>query len=1009
MLCCSVLVTSTLVAQSGNQMLDGIGETGLIARYVFDGNVKDWSRNNLHAQLSNSKAEFINDDQFGKVLSLPGDFETFVSIPSEAIAQQESISITGWIYLRSSEKGQVFFDFGKNNTSHFFVAPRGSETNEGYQVEIASENGNISAANPPALAIDTWNQLAVVIDIPSKSLSAYINGILVGEVNQIVLKWEHVFNTDSDKNNELYIGKSLSSDDKNLNAKVHDFRIYRIPLNETQVARIYKNSLEEDEATVGTKEELDGDLPKFRKETPQLYNEFLTGVPTIEVETAVGFLPRLPRYVKGVYGKGIKERNVRVIWPAPKDNTNVIKAGTYTVIGSISGSEIKPSAIVTVKDVKEPVTPNRELEVFDLDRVSLNNDVHGQHTKFIENRDKFITTLAQTNPDNFLFMFRNAFGQDQPKGAEPLGVWDSQETKLRGHATGHYLTAIAQAYSSTGYNKALQQNFADKMGYMVNVLYKLSQMSGQAIETNGEHVSDPVAIPPGSGKADFDSDLSLESIRTDYWNWGKGFISAYPPDQFIMLEKGATYGTEKTKIWAPYYTLHKILAGLLDVYEVSGNEKALEIAKGMGSWVHARMSRLTTDTLISMWNTYIAGEFGGMNEVMARLYRMTNEHQYLEVAQSFDNIKVFFGDAEHSHGLAKNVDTFRGLHANQHIPQMMGALEMYRDSHVPEYYRIADNFWNKTTNDYMYSIGGVAGARNPANAECFISEPATIYENGMSAGGQNETCATYNMLKLTRNLFLFDQRAELMDYYERALYNHILASVAENSPANTYHVPLRPGSVKEFDNADMSGFTCCNGTALESSTKLQNSIYFRGSDNKALYVNLYVPSTLNWTEKNVTIEQTTDFPNEDKTLLTVHGEGNFDLKVRVPKWATKGFFVKINDKKQKVNAVPGSYLTLSGIWKDGDTIELRMPFQFHLDPVMDQENIASLFYGPVLLAAQESEPRKEWRKVTLDAKDIGKSIKETSRKLEFTIDGVVFKPFYETYGRHSVYLDVTLK
>src|SRR5680860_1010124 len=133
MLCCSVLVTSTLVAQSGNQMLDGIGETGLIARYVFDGNVKDWSRNNLHAQLSNSKAEFINDDQFGKVLSLPGDFETFVSIPSEAIAQQESISITGWIYLRSSEKGQVFFDFGKNNTSHFFVAPRGSETNEGYQ------------------------------------------------------------------------------------------------------------------------------------------------------------------------------------------------------------------------------------------------------------------------------------------------------------------------------------------------------------------------------------------------------------------------------------------------------------------------------------------------------------------------------------------------------------------------------------------------------------------------------------------------------------------------------------------------------------------------------------------------------------------------------------------------------------------------------------------------------------------------------------------------------------
>lgn len=219
----------------------------------------------------------------------------------------------------------------------------------------------------------------------------------------------------------------------------------------------------------------------------------------------------------------------------------------------------------------------------------------------------------------------------------------------------------------------------------------------------------------------------------------------------------------------------------------------------------------------------------------------------------------------------------------------MGALEIYRDSNAPEYYRVADNFWYKTTNDYMYSIGGVAGARNPTNAECFISQPATLYENGFSSGGQNETCGTYNMLKLSRNLFLYDQRAELMDYYERGLYNHILASVAEDSPANTYHVPLRPGSVKQFGNADMTGFTCCNGTALESSTKLQNSIYFRSEDNQALYVNLYVPSTLRWKARKITIQQTTAFPKEDHTRLTIKGNGKFDLKVRVPSWATKGF------------------------------------------------------------------------------------------------------------------------
>jgi uncharacterized protein len=587
-----------------------------------------------------------------------------------------------------------------------------------------------------------------------------------------------------------------------------------------------------------------------------------------------------------------------VLWPAPVDNSEVLSPGTYTITGKVAGTDIRPKAIVTVKKAKELATPDRKLEVFNLDQVILNTDLHNSNTKFIENRDKFITGLINTNPDNFLYMFRNAFGQEQPKGAAPLGGWDSQQTKLRGHATGHYLSGIAQAYASTGYDASLQAKFGRKDGihgkYAVFIIanVRTTKTSG------GESVSDPRAVPPGAGKSEFNSDLSEEGIRTDYWNWGKGFISAYPPDQFIMLENGASYGTDNAKIWAPYYTLHKILAGLMDIYEVSGNEKALEIVKGMGDWVYARLSQLPTPTLISMWNRYIAGEYGGMNEAMARLYRLTNEPRYLEGAHLFDNIRVFFGDAEHSHGLAKNVDLFRGLHANQHIPQVIGALETYRVSDSPEYYHIADNFWVKATNDYMYSIGGIAGASNPANAECFTSQPATLYENGFSAGGQNETCGTYNMLKLTRDLFLFDQRAELMDYYERGLYNHILASVAENSPANTYHVPLRAGSVKHFGNADMSGFTCCNGTALESNTKLQNSIYFKSASNQALYVNLYVPSTLKWTEKNVTITQTTAYPKEDRTQLTIKGNGKFDLNVRVPHWATKGFFVRLMVKRK---------------------------------------------------------------------------------------------------------------
>lgn len=1000
---------TSIYAQDGDQILDGIGETGLIARYVFDGDAKDWSRNNLHGTTLGAKTLFINDSQFGKVLSLSPESKAFVSIPGEAFIGEESLSISGWVYLRSTQRNQYFFDFGKNAKSHFFAAPVGTKDNEGFNSQIVAVSGEKYKTNSPAIEANKWNHVVVVIDISSQTLSTYVNGILVGTVKTSKLTLEQLFDNNSGKNNMLYLGKSIVSDDSYLNAKLHDFRFYRIPLNEKQIGKIYHNSLKETEVEEEDAEEPTGDLPKFSKTTPQLYNQYLSSVPDVKVETAIGYLPRLPRYVKGVYRNGIEGPEVRVLWPSPTDNSSVVKVGEYTVIGSVSGTDLKPKAVVTVKDVKGSATPDLKLKAFNLDEVSLDSDPHGHYTKFIENRDKFIKGLAKTDPDSFLYMFRNAFGQPQPEGAEALGVWDTQDTKLRGHATGHYLTAIAQAYASTGYDKELHANFAKKMDYMVDTLYKLSQMSGQPREAGGVFVSDPTAVPKGAGRADYDSDLSIEGIRTDYWNWGKGFISAYPPDQFIMLEKGAKYGGQKTQIWAPYYTLHKILAGLMDIYEVSGNEKALQVAKGMGSWVHARMAKLPTETLITMWNTYIAGEFGGMNEAMARLYRITNDKQYLEVAQMFDNIKVFYGDAKHSNGLAKNVDTFRGLHANQHIPQIMGALEMYHDSNVPDYYRIADNFWFKTTNDYMYSIGGVAGASNPANAECFISQPATIYENGFSAGGQNETCATYNMLKLTSNLFLYDQRGELMDYYERGLYNDILASVAENTPANTYHIPLRPGSIKQFGNAKMHGFTCCNGTALESSTKFQNSIYFKSIDNNALYVNLYVPSTVKWAEKNVTIEQKTSFPKEDNTLLTIKGQGKFDVNVRVPHWATKGFFVKINGKEEKVKAVPGSYLTLNRKWKDGDTIELRMPFQFHLDPVMDQQNIASLFYGPILLAAQESEPLKEWRKVTLDAKDISKSIKEGNEKLQFIIDGVVYKPFYNTYGRHSVYLDVTLK
>ncbi|KYP13184.1 beta-L-arabinofuranosidase domain-containing protein, partial [Flavihumibacter sp. CACIAM 22H1] len=937
----------------------------------------DWSRNNLHGKLQQDTAvRYFNDPRFGKVASLTGIGNSYITLPSDVVKEMESFSISTWILPRSGNSIAALFSIGRKNSPHF----------------------SFNQLNLPGIELNKWTHIALVIDPAAKTMVLYVNSKQAGAGRPIPAELEKLTGQLAPENTPVYIGKTMLSQEGNLNALLHDFRIYRVPLSNAQVTGIFNSAQRGlNDGSVNVRQQQQ-ELPVFAPDYPQLYTAYLLGVEDCKITTRVGHLPRLPAYLKATYRPGINGPKVKVIWPAAIDNAAVLKPGQYVLTGRIAGTRFQPKAIVTIVEGKPAETPQATLELFALDRVDLLPNRKGQPTKFIENRDKFINTLAKTDPNSFLYMFRHAFAQPQPPAAQPLGVWDSKDTKLRGHATGHYMTAIAQAYASTGYDKKLQANFAGKMDTMINTLYSLSRLSG----------NDPAAVPPGPGKSGFDSDLSDSGIRKDYQNWGRGFISAYPPDQFIMLEKGAKYGGQVNQVWAPYYTLHKLLAGLLDIYEVSGNKKALEIATGMADWVYARLSKIPADTLTKIWNTYIAGEYGGMNEVMARLYKITQRPHYLRTAQLFDNIKLFYGDSGHSHGLAKNVDLFRGLHANQHIPQVVGSMEMYRVSNQPDYYQIADNFWYKVVNDYMYSIGGVAGARNPANAECFVSQPGTLYENGLSLDGQNETCATYNMLKLTNQLFLYNQQARYMDYYERGLYNHILASVAENSPANTYHVPLNPGAVKHFGNPAMTGFTCCNGTSIETNTKLQQAIYLRSADNRSLYVNLFIPSVLDWKERGIRVEQATNFPEEEQTSLTIKGNGKFSVFIRVPGWATNGFLVSINGKTQNLTARPGTYLEINRSWKNGDCINLRMPFNFWLDPVIDQQNIASLFYGPILLAAQETAPGKEWRKIRLPVKEPGKNIKATPSSLEFYLDGILFKPFYNTYGRHSVYLDVLL-
>ena len=541
--------------QGGDQFLDGIGETGLVARYALAGNAEDSSRNQFHAALRGSGGSFVEDPQFRNALLLTGD-GSYLQLPGQALAGEDTLTVAGWLFLPTGASGPVF-DVGQNAATRLFaVASR-----EGFRASIVVGGAVRGATAPKPVIENQWVHFAVVLDPAAHTLTTYLDGAKGEQAADVNATAAQIVDQSSPAANHLFIGRAQDDAAPTLHGRLRDVRFYRIALTDQQIATIRNNALTRRQTSAGR-----GAPPPvistagIPDESPLASQ--LAHVPDIKVETAVGTLPHLPPTVPATYKDNAKGPAVRVIWPSPTDNSQVGAPGTYTVTGKVPGTTFEPKATVIVKmAVRTATPPSRLAEVFPLSQVTLDRDTRGRETPFIRNRDKFIKGLAASNPDNFLYNFRDAFGQPQPAGAKQLDGWDNQTTRLRGHASGHYLTAIAQAYASTTYDEALRANFLNKMNYLIDTLYDLSQLSGKPAKDGGPSVADPLAVPPGPGRKGYDSNLRAGAIRTDYWNWGTGFISAYPPDQFIMLEKGATYGTQDTQIWAPDYTLHKILAG----------------------------------------------------------------------------------------------------------------------------------------------------------------------------------------------------------------------------------------------------------------------------------------------------------------------------------------------------------------------------------------------------------------------------------------------------------------
>ncbi len=509
---------------------------------------------------------------------------------------------------------------------------------------------------------------------------------------------------------------------------------------------------------------------------------------------------------------------------------------------------------------------------FDLEAVRL---LDGPFRRAMELDEKYLLSLDQ---DRLLHDFRVNAGL--PSSAQPLGGWEAPDVELRGHSVGHYLSALSLMYASTG--DAVLKERAESM---VTELAKVQA----ALPSQGAH---------------------------------PGYLSAFPESFFDRVEK-------RERVWAPYYTIHKIMAGLLDVYVRFGDRQALDVVTRMADWVKFRCDRLTDAQMQAMLGT----EFGGMNDVLANLYATTANADDLALARRFEH-KALFDPLEHRE------DPLNGLHGNTQIPKIIGAAREYELTGEARYKDIATFFWERVAEHRSYVNGG------NTDGESFFPPEDFSKHLGVST---TETCNTYNMLKLTRHLFAWDPSARTMDFYERALVNDILGSQDPETGMVMYYCPLRPGAFKTFSTPDDS-FWCCVGTGMENHGKYGDTIYFHGDD--TLYVNLFIPSELTWKARGLVVRQETTFPDTDTTRLTFRTERpqRLALAIRYPSWATAGMTLKVDGQARTVAGAPGSYVTVDREWADGDTVDVELPMSLRIEAMPDDPDTIALMYGPVVLA-----------------------------------------------------------
>ena len=715
---------------------------------------------------------------------------------------------------------------------------------------------------------------------------------------------------------------------------------------------------------------------------------FIKKVEPIVVECPQGTNPRLPWQVWVTYSDGTGEwRQTR--WSNSTQQTEQMEqtylvGHQFTVDGVITGDNttengypITASVKVVNKKWNAPLRP--VAEPLPLTMVTITGD-----NRLTWNRNLDIREILSWDITQQLYNYRDTYGLST-EGYKVADGWDSPTTKLKGHGSGHYMSALAFAYAST-YGTADGRQIRERIERMVNELRECQERTFVWSDSLGRYFEARDYAPEPILKEMKGTWAAFNEYKKDYKHYGYGYLNAIPAAHPALIECYRAYHNEEW-VWAPYYTIHKQLAGLIDIANVMNSittplndvqprqnqgrrltnkqiaEKALLIAKDMGLWVWNRLHYRTyvstegdkaqrqarPGNRYEMWNMYIAGEVGGMQESLARLSEMvtdpTEKARLLEAANCFDSPAFY-------QPLSTNMDDIRTRHANQHIPMITGALRSYRGNNNPYYYNIAYNFWNMIQGRYAYAMGGVGNGemfRQPYSQ--MLSMNTSVSRGWGRNGGTvpdpniNETCCAYNLAKLTKDLNCFDpDDARYMDYYERVLYNQIIGSLNPDHYSCTYQYAVGMNAQKPFGNETPQS-TCCGGTGAENHVKYQEAAYF--VNEAAIWVALYMPTVAQWAQKDVVIEQECQWPAESSKIKIKKGNATFAMKLRVPYWATKGFNVTLNGKSLGKKYQPCSYFEIPARqWKEGDVVEVTMPFTTHINWGPDKMELAATTSNP---------------------------------------------------------------